>query len=200
MSTSSIANRIAAGHAYKHVERGEFDGSRPKYGDDTGVRNRDDFESHIKETLEDEKTRGFIKENGQEQYYNDQTNTFVGFDEHGEGTCFRPSSREEYLESQFQEDVRAGGADDPGRIKVGGYEGLNADRQARDSGADKSGSRDQGGLGEDQIRPGSAERGGPESTQESAEQAPQRNPPPSPPPPPQKATSDDQGQSQGRSR
>ena len=63
-----------------------------------GIRSREEFEQHIKETLLNQETVGFSQHNGQEFYYNRDTNTVVLLDGKGSGTAFRPDKRGDYLQ------------------------------------------------------------------------------------------------------
>lgn len=103
-----LVRRIAA-HASGENENQkdhvpEFNDNQRK--ESLGIKNREEFEKHIRETLLNRETVGFSQPNGQEFYYNRDTNTVVLLDGRGCGTAFRPESRGDYLQRKHfrQED------------------------------------------------------------------------------------------------
>lgn len=138
----ALSESIAAGHGYDHVEDGEFK-SDPVYGSETGVETREDYQSHIYDTMYSSDTEAFTTQHGHDNYYQESSNTFIAHDPHrgpDHGTCFRPDEGRSYFERQFDRDLAHGGDPDRDRIVKGGYPALEdwKETQAEQSQGDAS--------------------------------------------------------------
>ncbi|MEO8883201.1 MAG: hypothetical protein ABI377_07320 [Devosia sp.] len=98
-----IAQKIADGHSWKHVEEGRFSGRKnEKYGPDLHITTRPELASRIEKTLLDKRTRVFrgidkrTGEQSREIYYNKKTNTvvIVNRNDPDGGTCQRASLKD----------------------------------------------------------------------------------------------------------
>lgn len=108
-----IARAIAQGHGYeKHVvNQHEFDGSKKRCGADTGVRTREEYESHILKTITKPDVHAFIGEDKAAHFYDRETNTHVIYDPSRDdlGTCMRPTSGDRLIQREWDQDCKARG-------------------------------------------------------------------------------------------
>lgn len=104
--SETIAETIANGHGYKHVERGEFNGGKPRCGADIGVNNREEYQDLVQDVITSEHTSSFVRHDGGAVFYSEDRNVAVAYDPNDPdlGSCFRPTSKDRYVDTCLKRD------------------------------------------------------------------------------------------------
>ncbi len=122
-SAEEIADAISRGHAYDHVEKGEFSDHKKKRGHTLPVHDRTSYKAHILKTLKSRDTVCFERKGNGACFYNKRTNTFIGYDPNSKdlGSCYRPTSKFRHMKNKYK-DARKDRLD--GQTSRRGYDDL----------------------------------------------------------------------------